>query len=427
LQKRRDQIQAQMREKAAETSTVLNLREELAGVQASLLAEANQASNSITKQISAAQAVASNLRDQLRDVIVSADLPSDVLMQIFTLQKTAESSRSQYQTLLGRLNELDTQAYLQVADSVVVAEADVPLVPSFPNTRLFLMMGAIIAAGLGVGSAVLLENYVGGFTSSAQAEAVLHAPTIAVVPWTKVPRSPNSGEETTVADLVVDAPLSTFTESIRRLRVGADRIMKNAKPSGSGGVVMITSAVPGEGKTSLALALSRSYQMAGQACLLIDCDLRKPSVHKLLNVERNAGLLDLLNSGGVAFSVASIVVSDPRTTGPVIVGSHRSNSATDHFINGPEFARMIEATRKVFDVIVLDTPPVLPVVDSLYLAELADAVIFVTQWGSTSQSDAKFALKSISQEVREEVKVAVVINQDADDRSGGKYKEYYSQ
>jgi Mrp family chromosome partitioning ATPase len=136
--------------------------------------------------------------------------------------------------------------------------------------------------------------------------------------------------------------------------------------------MVVASAAPGEGRTTVALALARAYALSGVSTLLIDCDLRKPSIHKLLGMESSGGLLDYLAAaGGDAADLKSIITVDGGSGARVIFGAKRSNVVTDQLIAGATFARLIDAARDSFDVIILDTPPIGAVVDGLYLGSAA--------------------------------------------------------
>lgn len=430
LDERRLALEASFDGLADNSVTVGTLRDQLTRIRAELLSEAGREAVSLGARVAAADGQLSGARAGLREALVSADLPTSVLGEIYQLQQAAEIARQQYQVLLARLNQLNTQAYLQVADSTVVAQATPPSTASFPKTRLLLVVATALAAGLAIAAAILVDSYVGGFSSASQIEAVLRTEVASSVPRLKLPKRTETGEEsTTIADLVLDAPLSSFTEAIRRVRLGIQRATRKLeRKAGEGTVILVTSTAPGEGKTSLALALARSYAVAGKRCLLVDCDLREPDLHNHLGLHRDAGLMEFLLGQRRDVSLDSIVYREARTGVNVIVGSQRSSTATDHFVTGSSFAGLIAAARQVFDVIVLDAPPVMPVVDSLYLAPYADAIVFVSKWAATLQADAKSAVRLLDDERRADVEILTVLNQvEKTDLSTSRYASSYEE
>jgi capsular exopolysaccharide synthesis family protein len=338
--------------------------------------------------------------------------------------QTSALARSQYNLLLARAQELDAQSGLQLADSRILSPAFVPHVPSFPDHRLIFALSALAGISGGVGLAFLRENIVGGLTSEEQATAVLKVSAANSVPKVKT-SLPLLG----ASDLVVTAPLSVFAEAIRRIRPSTDQILRRSGPAGEPGkVIMVTSSVPGEGKTTISLALARSYAQAGHKAILIDCDLRKPSVHRHLGLEPSEGLYDFLEHSGEDHALLSAITSrDPKSQATVILGAHESTTPTDQLLSGMAFPRLIDAARKVFDVVIVDTPPLGPVVDGLYLAPHADAVVFVVRFAATPQSEARQSLARLQAALRPGLDVVAALNQQdgTGERGMKSYAAYY--
>lgn len=418
---------------AAGSQAAFDLRTSLAEVETQLGDAATRAVSGLKQDLATSQGRISELRAQLRTSILDSDLPSEILTGIYELQQNAEIARAQYQTLLTRQRDLDTQAYLQVADSRLVADATPPQAPSFPNPRLLLLLAGLAGIGIGVGLAFLIENFVGGFTSEAQAEAILRAPVVSAIPRQR-PIRRNGSEALSVADSLFLAPLSVYSEAIRRVRIGIDQAVRrnragNPAEEGEGIVIVVSSAAPNEGKTTVALSLARAYALAGMSTLLIDCDLRKPSVHKALGIQASEGLLDYLAGGAAPSELKAILTVDGGSGAQVVVGSRRSDIATDQLVAGKTFARLIAAARMNFDVVVLDTPPVGPVVDGLYLAGMADAIAFVVKFSSTPQQEVKSAMASLMGAKRENAPILTILNQQTSNPAAyrGKYAGYYAE
>ena len=161
----------------------------------------------------------------------------------------------------------------------------------------------------------------------------------------------------------------------------------------------------------MALSLARAYALAGMSTLLIDCDLRKPGVHKLLGLEASEGLLEYLSRSTDASDLRSILTVDPIGGARVIVGSNRSDIATDQLLAGKTFARLIAAARMNFDIVLLDTPPVGPVVDGLYLAGITDAIAFVVKFSGTPQQEVRAAMASLIGAKPDDVPILTILNQ----------------
>jgi capsular exopolysaccharide synthesis family protein len=285
-----------------------------------------------------------------------------------------------------------------------------------------MAVAGVAAIGLGIALAFLYENFIGGFTSEAQLGSVLKTRVASAVP-----RQRAGPDKESLANLMVSAPLSVFAESVRRLRATLQQTLRTEHED-KGRVIMITSTAPNEGKTTLALSLARSYALSGNRTLLIDCDLRKPSLHRHLGLEPSHGLLEFLD-GDAMESLNTIITADTMTNATFIVGARRSNVPTDQLLTGQSFARLMRAARHTFDVVIIDTPPVGPVVDALYVAPVADAIVLVTRWASTSQLDAKQALATLSEAKGPATEIIAIINQQDRTRASylRKYGAYYTE
>ncbi|UYO01229.1 MAG: hypothetical protein KIT02_08525 [Devosia sp.] len=399
-----------------------NLQDELLALENQLRSAASQRGSELQAAIVESQSQESQLRQSLRSAVVSGATSPELLTRVYSLQQGAELARQQYDTLLARIQEVEAQAALQVPDSRVVSPALSPRDPTFPNKTLIVLLATFTGAAVAIGLAFLYENFIGGFTSQSQAEQVLRTRVSNIVPTQKT-----KSDLLSPADLVSEAPLSTFPEAIRKLRNNLMQVLAH-KDGDPGKVVMISSTLPREGKSTLALSLARSFALAGRRVTLIDCDLRKPGLHTLVGVSPSHGLLEYL-SGENPDSLPDIVSGDPLTDATLILGTRRSDIPTDQLLLGTQFERLIAAAREHFDVVIIDTSPLAPVVDGLAVAPHADAALFVTRWASTGQSDARQALSALRDAMRPEAEILVALNQQDQSRTARlhKFGNYYSE
>lgn len=426
LKRQRDALTNSLQSATTNSPAAINLRNELDTLEDQLRKDAQTQMTTIRSAVQATQTQEDNLRQTMRTQVLASSLSPDVLTRLYELQQSSELARGQYQTLLARAQDLEAQADLQLADSRIVSPALTPLSPSFPNKALVLAMAALAALGLGVALAFLYENLIGGFTTEDQVQSVLRT-TVA----TSIPREKARSGKESLANMMVSSPLSVFAELIRRARATIEQsFRRNAKEGAvASKVIMVTSTAPNEGKTTLALALARSYALSGHRTLLIDCDLRKPSLHRHIGVEPSNGLLEFLsNENETALTLSTTMSKDEITSVTIIVGARRSDLATDQLLTGVSFGNLISAARKSFDIVVLDTPPIGPVVDGLYIAPFADAIMFVARWASTSQRDAKKSVQSLAAAKLPETEIIAVLNQQDESQSSyeRKYGNYYT-
>jgi capsular exopolysaccharide synthesis family protein len=412
---------------------IVSLRNELANIENQINAGAKEQLNEVRSNLAASQERENAVRNDIQQAFLSSNLPSDVLTKLSSLRQSSEIARAQYQTLLSKLQDLDAQTELQLPDSRVVSAALTPTSNSYPNRNLILAISLIGALALGVGLAVTREYFIGGFTSHEQVQSVLRTTIAAVAPKQSTSDTAKAGGR--IPDLLVTSPLSLFSEAVRRLRLALDReIRKKEWSSGveeddKSKIILVSSSLPNEGKSTIALSLARAYALTGQRTLLIDCDLRKPSLNKYLGLEPSHDFLDYLRQGASVIGLPAMTMNDPMSDLTVLVGGRRSDVPTDELVMSERMSRVLAGARKHFDYIILDTPPVEPVVDALYLARHADAIVFVLQWANTPQSSAKRALAALQESKRPETNVVTILNQQERTKIAGysSYSNYYDE
>ncbi len=344
--------------------------------------------------------------------MLNAKLPPDMVAEIYGLQQIARNTRIQYETLLAREQVLDTEAEVQIADSRIISPALVSMNPSFPQVPVFLAVALFAGLSGGVGLGFLFENFVGGFTSEEHVEAVTQHPLMSIVP-----RLAQTEGQSSLSDLLVDKPLSAYSESVRRLRATVDRtilsLTGNRPDNGpkQGIVVMVSSALPGEGKTTTALALARAYALSGKRTLIIDCDFRKPSVHQQLAITPVVGIGELLTSHSNISDIAGAVAADPKTGLSAIIGSRRMRKPSDQLFTEQGFRRLMNVARSQFDRIIIDSAPILPVVDGSYLIQYADVCVFVARFAATPQRAVVQALRLLEAAKPANCTIGCVLNQ----------------
>ncbi|MDA7474855.1 Wzz/FepE/Etk N-terminal domain-containing protein [Planktomarina temperata] len=359
-----------------------------------------------------------SLQQELRTSVLNADLPAGALTDLYQLQQEGGIARSQYQDLLRRLRQLDTLASLQIADATVASQAQAPNRASFPRKKLVLALALVLSAGLGLGLGFLNEFFVGGFASEDQLRDVLKARDVI-----SVPAISDEGED--VANAIIEAPLSAFSESFRQLKKAVDKLLRG-KTSEGASVVLLTSAVPAEGKSTSGLSLARTYQQSGLRTVLVDLDLRKPSLGSKLGLEQNESLLNFLSGEAELESLATAAHTESASGLSMILGGGRPDVPTDSLMGSKRMRELVAHLRTQFDVIVLDTAPVLPVVDTLYLLDEADAVLQMVRFASTNQRDVRRAFGRITQETREGVETIPVLTMEQQQRGAYYYRGYYS-
>lgn len=303
------------------------------------------------------------------------------------LESDAEAVRTLYESFLERFKQTTEQTNLQEADSRILSQATIPTSPSYPNKTLFLALALVGSGMIGVGLAFALEQLDDAFSSVAQLEKALGIPHLVSVPDVKADGS-DSGVNLPF-DIILKRPLSAYSEAFRALRSGIALSDVDDPPK----VVLITSALPGDGKTTTALSLARASAAAGLKTVLVDCDLRRPSVHKSFGSSPELGIVEVLADQG---ELDDALMDDP--TSPLSYLPVKAGAANPPDLLGSRhMSNMLEKLRDRYDMVVIDSAPVLPVVDSRVLSRSVDKVVFVVKWRDTPRDAAANALKDLQE------------------------------
>ena len=379
---------------------------------------AQKQTNGLQTEIALSDARSTEARNQITNSLTQTQLPKDVSVELFRLQRDEETSRTLYESYLTKLRQVEQQTDFTVPDSRVIASATPASEPSFPPRGLIFAGSILFSLGLGVGLAFLRENLIGGVTSEEQLEGLTGIPVIAGLPVQK-----GSGASSQPDRAIVTQQLSAFSEAIRRIRLGVETYGPKEKPC-----IFVTSTLPDEGKTTIALALARQFAMTGTSTLLIDADLRHPNIHHLLGKNVEQDLIGFLAGEAGTTPDKMTVVKEPETGLSIVLGSQASAVATDAMLMSSRFKDLMSFAQEKFDAVIIDTPPIGLVVDASIVARHCNLGLFVVRYGSTGQQALRSGLRDMTR--RTHVPICGVLNQvPASDTShygyNSKYRHYY--
>jgi uncharacterized protein involved in exopolysaccharide biosynthesis/Mrp family chromosome partitioning ATPase len=324
----------------------------------------------LTQQLNANQA---NVGEQGND---------DVALQ--ALEANATSARNVYQSASTRLREIEAEQGMAQSDASLAAEAIVPDKPDFPHKAVMVAGAFLGSLGLGTVIAFAMGLLSGVFRDGDQLEEETGLRMLGVFP-----RPDGNGAP---EDMASGTPPSLHGESLHATLVN----MLGAIPTphdGLGKVVLVTSAIPGEGKTSFSLAVGRSAMRSDLSTVLLDCDLRSPSVDRMM---RNANRSEIAPDGELGAAGGSSVrtMTVDRTTGLHVIPM-RTKNAINQMLSGSVLRAMLQHLRHQYDLILLDLPPVLAVADALTLAPMADGVVLVVDFQRTPRKAFADAVKML--------------------------------
>jgi capsular exopolysaccharide synthesis family protein len=359
---------------------MINARAELADLQARIRSEVGKIAGNLRNALEIARARELSLQgevDRLRDELQSKQ-EADV--ELAQLETEVQVSRQQYEALLQRLQEVDLQEEAPVrADARIINRAAPPGGPFYPNKSMIVATAAMAALMLGVGLALVLELLDAGFRSLHQIETQTGLPAIGMLPLLKLKKGEMPHFQ------AIEGQGSHFAEQVRSLRT-ALMLSNPDKPPRS---LLVTSSVPSEGKSSTALAISAQAARAGRRAIVVDCDMRHPSIGEALGFSTCLGLGDYLAG---AAAIDDIIGYDERT-GLHFITAGSGEYRPVELLASPRMSRLLQALEREFQMVVLDTPPVLAVSDALPLLRDADATLFLVRWEKTRRDTAKGGLK----------------------------------
>lgn len=365
---------------------VVNVRAERREVERLINTEIQRIIVNLKNDYDVAQTRADAMEANVAAASGQAGTESTLTIRLRELERDAQANRTLYETFLTQAKLTSERSEVNIQDARIITPALPAGAPSAPNRSLFLGAGAALGLIVGFGVALLLDLLNSGFTSPRQVEEQTGLPVLSSVEWADFPEM-EAGGAVPVLKFLVEKPLSRFSESIRSLRAGVQMSDVDNPPQ----VVEITSASPGEGKTSLAISLAVSAATSGKRVLLIDCDLRRPSISQQFGLTDRPGLVELL----AQTASAEGILHRDKLSGVYVLGSGAKTQSPPDLLGSARMQHLIDQLRQSFDLIIVDAPPVGPVVDAAVLASVADKVVFVVRWGVTAREFVRHSLERI--------------------------------
>ncbi|MCV3273953.1 polysaccharide biosynthesis tyrosine autokinase [Roseobacter sinensis] len=324
--------------------------------------EAERAANRVIALDASVQDLESRISAQSRDLIA-----------LEQLSREAEASRLLYEYFLNRLKETSAQQGIQQADSRILSPAVAPIEAALPRVPLILAAAALAGALIGIGLELRRVAATGfGFRTAQDLEKTTGKPVFGEIPIIRV------RDRKAYFNYVSNKPVSALAEALRNLRTSVVMSSPDRPPR----VIMVASALGGEGKTAVSLSLAKQLADLGKKVLLIEADSRQGSLMEYLNIRHKGPTLsDALQADA---EWQSITLHDIAPGLDVIPGGRHKKNAADLFAD-TALSELIEAAKRDYDMIVIDTAPVLLVSDARIIARLADSILFAVRWDATSR------------------------------------------
>lgn len=358
---------------------------EMQGLQEKIRGEAEKILQNLGNELQIARVRETNLQREVSRLEEMLDQQGEAEVTLRALESEVRANKQLYETLLARFKETNVQRdeLLQQADARIISRATVPGGPYFPKKGVMIFAALVVSLIIGIAISLLTEFLDSGFRSMHQIEALTGLPAIGLLP--SVSDLERQGKRP--HEVALEKPNSTFGEAIRTLRTALLLSQVDHPPR----TVIVTSSIPGEGKTSTALSLAVTAARSAQKAIVIDCDLRHSTLHTYLDHPNHIGLGDYL--AGLA-SLEDVIEIDPRSGVHFIAGGNRAPNPTD-LLGSEDMRGLLRQLSRLYDLVVLDSPPLLAVSDALVLVRHVDKTLFLVRWEKTRRESAMIGMKTI--------------------------------
>ena len=339
---------------------------------------------SVKSQYEAAKKQEDQVRARLQDTRKEVLLSQDKSVELNLLKRELDTNRQLYDGLLQRLKEVGVTSGVNSNNMSVVDEARTPLFPISPNLLKNAGSGLLAGLLLGLAFVFIREKMDDSIKHADEIEAKFGLPLLGVVPQTKK----KLVQGRALALLTVEDPRSTFAEAYRSMRTA----LQFSTAEGTPRRLMVTSSVQAEGKSTTALALAINLSQLGQRVLLIDADMRNPSLHKMLERSNDSGLSSYLS--GEAQREAFIQKTNIFNLAVLTAGPHPPSPVD--LLMGPRLLELLDRAEAMgFEKIVIDAPPVLGIADAIVLGNQVQNILFVLKAGDTRLSSIRDAMRRL--------------------------------
>jgi succinoglycan biosynthesis transport protein ExoP len=363
---------------------VINVRAEIAEIRGKIQTEVDRVIDSLKTEIANQQSKEQSLNTLLAKMKNDAARNDIAEVQLRDLERQAQANRTLYQNFLADYKQTQSQDNFQQPDADVVSRAAVPSEPSYPHKSVLILLSAVASFIVGTLLALACENLDVAIRSMDQVRSQLKVHPLGMVPSLGgVRRTTGARPE----HEVIDHPLSAYAEAIRTIHTNLMLSDVDQRPR----VVLVTSALPGEGKSTMAMSLAQMVAGYGQRVVVIDGDLRRPAVHRLAGVSHKPGLVEWL----LGRAALEEVIYPTGPGGLDVIPAGAQPELPPNLLSSDRFKQLLRGLMERYDMVILDSAPVLAVSDTRILATLAEKTLFVVRWASTSHKVAGSALRQL--------------------------------
>lgn len=372
-------------------------------IRRSIMQEFERIAQSYRNELQSAVKQEGELRTALDKAKAAAFESGSAQVSLRELQREADTYRALYEKLLDRYNTAMQQQTFPVTEARILTRASPPRSKSAPKTSLIVVIAGVCGALLGIVAACVRELSDGTFRAPSDVEESLGLPVLGVVPKVReearrefAVTSVGPPQESLILpghigllQYSADKPFSRLAETMRTSKVAADLASAERKIR----VIGVVSSVPGEGKSTIAMNLGQVIASSGTRVLVMDCDLRNPTLSNAVAPGRKSGLIEYL--AGEISAVESIYVDPHKPLQFLPANGNMRLPQTSELLSSQRMVDLMSTVRQSFDYIVVDLPPLAPIVDVRAMISNVDVFIFALEWGKTSVATAQQAVYSM--------------------------------
>jgi polysaccharide biosynthesis transport protein len=379
-----------------EHGAVVELRNRLLGLRTSTFEELQRIAAVLKSDYVIAQTHQAEIEKQLERVISQADTANNASVILQELESNASTYHALYKSFLHRYTGAVQQDSYPLVEIRLISSASALSTKVKPKPLLVLGLSLMGGLALGVGVGLLRDLMDHVFRTNTQVESLLQIPCISVVPFVKRSQlrrkklfAKASGERTVARDAsmfwrVIESPSPIFAEAIRSIKLGI-----HYRGKGCNTVIGFTSALPNEGKSTIAAAVAQLTAKVGGRVIIVDCDLRIPSLSRRWAPNATRGITDVISG---ARSLEETIWKDPETNLFFLPAMQTAPLFANEVLGSEALKSLIDRLRESFDYVIVDLPPLVPITDARTAVHLVDCIILVLEWGRTRIDVVRHAL-----------------------------------
>ncbi|MDR3508845.1 MAG: polysaccharide biosynthesis tyrosine autokinase [Caulobacteraceae bacterium] len=366
---------------------VIQAEHQLADTDSQIQAEVNRIMSNLKAQADVSRQRTASLAGSLASARNAVVASNEASVSLDELQRNADASRTIYEAFLAKYKETAQQQAVTQPDAQVASVAETPLAPSSPNKPLDVLLGLLLGAGAGVLAAIVRRTLESGLRTQDEVEAKLGLPYLSGVPIAS--SAIKKLETKSPIEAILKHPLSGYAEAFRTIVTAISAGSPEERPR----VIAFTSSLPNEGKTTTTLCMAQILAMGGSSVIVLDCDLRRRNVNSTMNLNATKGLLDVIAG---RMTVREAVLVDEKTGVNYLVLPQNAVATTKSPLETPAFDALLAHLKTLYDYVIIDTPPLLPIVDSRVLAQKVEALVLLVRWQKTPRKAAEQSIKLLS-------------------------------